>query len=387
MSIPMVKSANSNEEKPRLILGFSRFLAWWWSELAALVPEDLRRWWLESDRVLFLTFDDRKRLLLERVTVGGRGIEVLMSIDMSNDELTPQGSRLKQELFRRMDGKFSTLLCLASTKVLRQTITLPLAAEENLQQTLQFEIDRYTPFKAEQVYFDYRIKDRDSVHRKLVIDLILTKKERVDKELADAAALGLHVNRVISADDMLSQSSFNLMPRAPTNASRWQVPWSRVLLAGIAVLLLLALLAVPLWQKRAAAISLLQPLQEAKIKATETDALRDRLNALVAEHNLLPDKKWQDFSPSGVLAEISKLLPDDTFVTVLDYDGKTLQIQGESASAANLVETIDASPMFKDVNFKAQVSKIQGTANDRFHISATLDDGIRPKRSTAEPMK
>jgi hypothetical protein len=65
------------------------------------------------------------------------------------------------ELFRRMDGRFSILLCLANTKVLRQIITLPLAAEENLQQTLRFEIDRYTPFRADQVYFDYRIKARD----------------------------------------------------------------------------------------------------------------------------------------------------------------------------------------------------------------------------------
>ena len=384
----MVKSANlTNEEKPRLTLGFSRFLTWWWSELAALVTADLRHWWLESDRLLFLTFDDKKQAIIERVTVGDRGREVLMSIDMSGNEEAPRGSRLEQELSRRMDGKFSIVLCLASNKVLRQTITLPLAAEENLQQTIRFEIDRYTPFRADQVYFDYRIRDRDPVHRKLVIDLILAKRERVDKELADAATLGLRVSRVISVDDMLSQDHFDLMPKASASTSRWQVPWSRVLLAGIAALLFLAWLAVPLWQKRAAAISLLQPLQEARAKATETDALRSRLEDMVAEHNLLPDKKFQDFSPSMALSEISKLLPDDTFVTVLDYDGKALQIQGESASAAHLVETIDASPMFKDVNFKAQVSKIQGTANDRFHISATLDDGIRPKRSTADPMK
>lgn len=381
----MVKSVNAvSEGKSRLTLGFSRFLTWWWSEIAAMVPVRLRYWWRESDRVLFLTFDDKKHALIEHVTIGGR--EILKSIDMDSVGQTIHGASLEQELLRRMNGNYRLLLCLAKEKVLRQTVSLPLVAEENLRQTLGFEIDRYTPFKADQVYFDYRIKERDSTHRKLVVELVLTKKERVDKELADAATLGLHASGVISADDMLSQASLNLLPEAVLGKPKWQMPWSRVFLASFAVLLLIAFLGIPIWQKRTAAIGLMQPLQEVKAKATETDKMRERLDTMVADYNLLPDKKWQDFSPLLALAELSKLLPEDTFVTVLDYDGKTIQIQGESASAASLVETIDASPMFKDVSFKAQVTKIQGTSNDRFHLSAILDAGARPKRTTLDPM-
>jgi hypothetical protein len=38
-----------------------------------------------------------------------------------------------------------------------------------------------------------------------------------------------------------------------------------------------------------------------------------------------------------------------------------------------LIETLEASPIFKDVSFKSQLIKIQGTGTDRFHISASLE--------------
>ena len=65
--------------------------------------------------------------------------------------------------------------------------------------------------------------------------------------------------------------------------------------------------------------------------------------------------------------------PDTTFVIQLDFDGKTVQIQGETAASSELIELLDASPLFKDVGFKAQLTKIQGTTYDRFHITANLE--------------
>jgi general secretion pathway protein L len=150
-------------------------------------------------------------------------------------------------------------------------------------------------------------------------------------------------------------------------------------------LLLASLLLVPVWQKRTTAISLLGPLAEAKASALETNQLRDRLDKLVADHNFLPDKKWASYSPLLILDELSKLLPDDTFVMAFEFDGKIVQIQGESGIASKLVEILDASPMFKDVGFKAQLNKIQGTTSDRFHISAALDTAARPVPPAAQP--
>lgn len=361
----------------RLGTRLTHFLAWWQGELFAMVPARLRHWWSESDRVLLLSFDEMQHAVFESQTSGKR--EVVLSLDMTDPDIGTKGLRVTRDLFRRLDSNSRVSLCLPKEEVLRRLVSLPLVTEENLRQTLCFELDRYTPFKADQVYFDYRILARDPVFRKLDVEIWLARKATVDDAVARTAILGLNIERVLPThDSAITTAGINLLPGSAIASNSGKLSWSRVAYTGFALLLLAALLAIPVWQKRAAAISLLSPLAEAKAAAIETDKLRERLDRLVAEHNLLPDKKWQSTSALLVLDELSRLLPDDSYVTMLDYDGKTVQIQGESTSAAGLVEKLDASPMFKEVGFKAQVAKVQGTSNDRFHISASLDVGARP---------
>ena len=54
--------------------------------------------------------------------------------------------------FRRRAGQ--VVLVLPDDQVLRRTVELPLAARENLREVVSFELDRYTPFAAEDVMFD-----------------------------------------------------------------------------------------------------------------------------------------------------------------------------------------------------------------------------------------
>ncbi len=362
----------------------AHFFAWWISELAFLLPAPLRHWWTESDRVVFLSFDTTGCARFEGLRHGKR--DTLVSIKPSDYESSHNSAGLHRDLTRHMSGSYQVFLCLAGDQTLRRIVQLPLAAAENLRQTLAYEIDRYIPFKADQIYFDHRVLDRDTAQSKLTIELVVAKQAVVDQSLARASLLGVKPSGVIPFDDNHpSLSSLNLMPDSRSTSTVSLAFWVRLVFAAIALTLAATWLAIPVWQKRAAAISLLSPLAEAKLAASETDKLRERLDKMVAQHNQLPDRKWHDHSLLAVFAEVSKLLPDDSFVTALDYDGKTVQIQGEAASAAGLVEVLDASPLFKDVGFKASVAKIKGATGERFHISATLDSGARPIRPANIP--
>lgn len=368
----------------RLTRSLARFFAWWRSELASLFPARLRQWWSESERVVVLVFDDAGGARFEGLRKGRR--DLLMSIKMADYEDSGKGANLRNSLAQHMSGSYSLSLCLARGTTLRRSVQLPLAAEENLRQTLAYEIDRFTPFKADQVYFDYRVLDRNAAQGYLTVEIILAKRSIVDQALKHASRIGLTPNSVAPCDDHLPAiSPFNLMPGDHSRRGGSLSVWFRLILAVFTLSMAVILLAIPLLQKRTAAISLLSPLSEAKQAVAETDKLRERLDKMVALHNQLPDRKWQDYSLLAALAEVTKLLPDDTFVTALDYDGKSVQIQGESASAAGLVEVLDASQLFKDVSFKASVAKIRGTAYERFHISATLDSGALPVRPVRDP--
>lgn len=375
---------SSSSAVPALSLALSRFLAWWGGELTALVPAKLRLWWRESDRIVMLSFHGT-RAVFERPT--GARMEQIHIVELGTEDPSLHRAEIGRSLLHAAGTSFRLLLCLPPEQVLRRTLALPLAVEENMRQTLTFEIDRYTPFRPEQVYFDFRVLGRDADRKSLSVELAAVPKSTVDQGVARAATLGLTVDGAVLADDVVQQGGgyHNFLPavvkaRKPSVRLRW-----RAGMAALTMLLLVALLAIPVWQKRAAAMSLIDRLARAKAAAQEADALRDRLNKLVEEHNFLLDKKWNTPSALLVLEELSKLLPDDTYVARLVFDGKTIEIQGDTASSTSLVETLEASPLFGDVSFKSQIAKIPGTRNDRFHVSAALKAAAKPKPPAVAP--
>lgn len=354
------------------------FLHWWGNQLVELVPPKLRAWWSGHDRVILLSFEG-ENAIFERQE-GEQRVRIFSVAPDSADSRMP--SDLPRKLALAIGGNFRLLFQVPSDKVLRREVVLPLAVEENLRQTLAFELDRFTPFGSDHAYFVFRVLERNPDQGRLVVELNTLAKPVLDSALTRAEAMGISVHGAVLAGEILEHGSqgSGLLP-SPTNkahASRGLRRWR--LVAGLAALCLFCLaLVVPIWQKRAAIMALNEPLAKAKAAAMEADAVRTRLDTLVDRHNRLPQKKWERYSTVLVLDELTRLLPDDTFVIQLDFDGKSVQIQGETGSSGTLIEILEASSMFKDVGFKSQLYKVQGTGIDRYHIEATLESGAIPK--------
>ncbi len=70
---------------------------------------------------------------------------------------------------------------LPASQVLRKTITLPAAVEENLLQALAYDLDRHTPFKPDEVYFDALVVGRDPAKKEIRVDWAAALKTVVDQ--------------------------------------------------------------------------------------------------------------------------------------------------------------------------------------------------------------
>ena len=353
-----------------------QFLAWWQRELGALLPAPLAQWWRGADRSVLVT-----------LAPSGPSFDRLVGTERQPVSLpapatsTSPDPGLGARLARTVGGRFRQLLCLDENQVLVRRIELPLAVEENLAQTLRFELDRYTPYKADQVYFNHRIINRDGSRQKLQVDLVVADRSAVDAAISRCRTYGLAIDGVVPAAGSLRDGGgwLDLLPSSARGSGQpvLGLAW-RMLLGGLTLLLLAAVVIVPIWQKRQAAIDLMAPLATAKQAAQEADQLRERLLKLTTDYNFLPAKKWEAHSTVRLLDELSRRLPDDTFVIQLDFDGKSVQVQGESGSASTLVELLEASPLMRDVAFKAQLTKMMGSGSDRFHIAAALEQPQTP---------
>ncbi len=95
----------------------------------------------------------------------------------------------------------SCTLRIASHLILSKEISLPSATEENLENVIAYEIDRYTPFKKEDVYFSVQVKDRDKKEKKINVLLNVVKKSLLDDVLKFAESCDLSIDNVFNADN------------------------------------------------------------------------------------------------------------------------------------------------------------------------------------------
>ena len=86
----------------------------------------------------------------------------------------------------------------------------------------------------------------------------------------------------------------------------------------------------------------------------------------------LVEKRATEIMTVELIDELSRILPDHTWISRLDLSDSELQLQGQSSASASLIAIIEASPQFENARFRSPVVQMTGTDRDRVHISADV---------------
>lgn len=337
------------------------FWEWWSGELFELLPEKMQKAISQRQQKLYVEVDDDKLLLSLGNQVAQR--EVLrLPIDSPDADDADIPREVQQ-----------TLLLLPSNKVLAKRISLPAAAEENLREVLGFEMDLHTPFQPADVYYDYTIVGRDSERQELTVDLVYAPRGAVKTLVDGATALGLKTDIVTCRRrDNNNLQPVNLLPQDMRRARRLDVKNLNLALTAVLAVMVVAAITIPLMQKSRAIEVIDAQVQAAAAEARTGSELRQDLEKMAEASRFLVEKKASEALTVELIDEISRLLPDHTWVARLDLSNTELQLQGQSSASASLIAIIESSPRFENARFRSPVVQINGTDNDRFHISADV---------------
>lgn len=354
------------------------FTNWWLKELSSLIPVRIRSWYLGTQNIFAIRLDTQRLSFIQPQGNTFREISTI-ALESGISEGQSKNNALRQLQAFTKGKSHRLLLCLPADRVLRKNLRLPLAIEENLSQALEFELDRQTPFKLAQVYMAYKVTRRDTGNNQLAIELSVVKKDIVDRLIEQIAAQGLHIHAVVLEQDILEFGNDcpNFLPNTTRKNLSQQGLWINLVQGSILLLLLGGALAIPLWQKREAAITLNAQAVQGKEQALRTQAMRAELENAVTEHNFLLDKKSGTLSRFILLNKLSKLIQDDTWISQLDIGETNIQLQGETGSSSKLVELMEGSDFLKATSSKSPLTKIPGTSVDRFHLSAELKPPVK----------
>lgn len=351
----------------------NQFYQWWIGELLSMVPRWVQKLFGGAAEYLVLSRDAHGVSLSHL-----RRVEETALVHLPLDN-TGECRQLYLNDYPVL-SEARTALRLTAGQGLRKQFKLPMAAEENLHQVVSFEMDRMTPFKSDQVYFSAVIVSRLKATRQLLVDLILTPRAKLDALLEELATAGWRPELVYLAGDA-RPGAYNLLPsqfKPPQN------PWpSRINAAlGVIIFTLITLLTIlPIWSAHLEAIRLQGEVKKTAKIAQEVEAMREESEKLLHQARFLQDKKHSEPVLVDSLEELTRVIPDGTWLNGLQFMNRKIIIQGQSPSASNLIQGIETSAFFSNVSFVSPVTKDNSNGLERFQIAADVVNGRYSEKS------
>lgn len=338
----------------------SSFMRWWLGELGSLLPgrqtSDRRLTGpalildLHAEGAELSASRARGRKVLGRTTADGDGREFVA---------------LQKRRYRR----WPLIVRLAGDLGMRKVIDLPLAARADLSNLLHFELDRLTPFSPDEVCFAWRVLETQKASDRMTVALEMAPKALVERAANIAAQHGRPLDRVeIEGGD---REPLNLLAGTakPEPGGRF-----RHLLPLIALGLLIIAIWIPMNRQQRVVDQLDQEISAVKTRAEQTLALREKLDAETTEAGFLVRTKNGQPGMTSVLAELTTLIPDHSYIQSLDIRDGRVQLSGFADKASDLLAILDRSDMFAAPEFRSAVTRDPRVGKERFQIAVELSE-------------
>jgi len=379
-------------------LDVKKFFRWWLRELDFLVPEKIRRLVNEKQGFIIVR-PENNRLALTYVLIARDGVYAACRGDRpvaptsaANEQAEPlamlerNASGIEQyKALRAKDerlAKANLILRLTGNEAIQKELALPVAVKENLSQVVAYELDRYTPFKAEQVYFAVKPLEGEHEPGQIRVMLVLTPRETLDALYEDIKAMDmspLFVDYEATPNDLEQRyEGYNLLPESlrekPANAQRLIYTG---LIAAI-FLLLGAVLALPVLFEYQTVNALQEKIDAIEKDAREVKALQLEIDAMIDETRLLIAEKNAAPTVIEMLNTLSALIKDNTWLSYAQYSDGHLQIQGESPAASALIGVLEDSELFADARFVSPVTQDKASGQERFQITVDVTPAVAP---------
>ncbi|RPJ60205.1 MAG: hypothetical protein EHM23_11255 [Acidobacteria bacterium] len=139
------------------------------------------------------------KLVLVNVRKGFRDFTVKQAAvleDFRESSVAEMKGRLRQQIEEGAVSRDKLVLGLPAEEVTLRLIELPIEVEENLEQVVRFQVEKFEPSEEESSYYDYVILSRDEGQKKIVLQIAMVRQSLLDGYLSLLKDLGLYPTAV-----------------------------------------------------------------------------------------------------------------------------------------------------------------------------------------------
>jgi len=261
---------------------------------------------------------------------------------------------------------------LTSGQVLFRSLDFPRQAVDFLDGMIRSQIDRLTPWTADDVVFGWS-PPSTIPNERVELTLAATSKHEIEPLIQLAGGLG--------AASIAAFAEAPAAEGAPTRIKVFDKSLRGTIGRAVNVPRILRVVLLSAGLGAAASVILAASIgsvldseqQQLQRRISERRAsLRLNSNAGGSALSLLAKRKQTTPSSVMVLEALSQALPDSTYVTELRIEGEKVQVVGLTQDAPSLIRLMERSPQFARATFFAPTTRAQNDPGERFHIEAHI---------------
>jgi len=252
-------------------------------------------------------------------------------------------------------------------QVMTDRLDFPSRASDFLDGMIRAQIDRLTPWNANDAVFGWS-PPVPAGNDRIELTLAATSKLKVAPLLhlvdaLDAASVAVYAATTAGRIMLLEKPLRSLIGPAVNLPRLLRVALLSAGIAAAASLLIGAYLGD----------SMQSELGDVQRRISQRRAaLRLEGSGTATGMELLAKRKQTTPSNVMVLEALSRVLPDSTYVTELRIEGDKVQVVGMTQDAPSLVRLMEQSPQFTRATFFAPTTRAANEPGERFHIEAHI---------------
>lgn len=354
------------------------FFEWWTSELKGLVPEKYR------DNL----FPDSKEILIcqseqeDEVTIWHRqdGEMKLVNFDDSVDG--KDWWHKINHYVASSDQETTVTYLIDAADVLSREIAMPVVVANDIGSVLQFELDKYIPFNADEVVYDFRKGAIEEGSEKFPVLLTSVRKQSLNEIIDQTESKGVQLSAIdvnTSDDEQPKPLGVNLLPKDHRKKKDWSNLKWHAGLVSVALVMLGFVMYASIQNKEIKIQSLETQVAELKKDARRAKLLETQLNESIKAANFLGNLKRSMPSRVMMLNELTQKIPAHTFLTRIVVNEENLEVVGESDNANALVPILNQSELWYEPQIIGNVTQGR-TGKEKFTIKSEL----KPITETSE---
>lgn len=348
------------------------FFTWWSAELKDMVPQKYRSSLFPKSAVVYITPSEGEEDAVNIWQVSGDELV----------ELTFDDSVQGKEWWHKLNHHLGTTeidtevtYLLNESSVLVRNVAMPLAAINDIDSVLGFELDKYVPFDPNDVVFAYNKGEVVEGSEKFPVMLTAMKKNMLNDLIEAVESKGLQLSGIdvnVGSADQPQRLGVNLLPKSVRKKKDWtKIKWN-LGLSLLALLLLGFVMYSSLENKRIKINSLETQVSALKKDARRAKLLETELNESIQAANFLGNLKKDTPSRLKMFSELTSKVPMDTYLTRVMINHERLEVVGESDNANALVPILNQSETWYEPQIIGNVTQNARSGKEKFTIKSEL---------------